>query len=118
MRQGLRDNPDSYEILFELGRLYNESYHDPVRARNVWDEALRKWTQEAAAGKKPDMTQLDQIAVTLAHLEEGQHNYPRAIQLLELAVRASPHPDALKKQIAELQEKLANQQPVPAPSVH
>jgi tetratricopeptide (TPR) repeat protein len=29
--QGLRYNPDSYEILFELGRLYNESYHDSRR---------------------------------------------------------------------------------------
>src|ERR1700722_14959804 len=35
--EGLRNNPDSYEILFELGRLYSENYHDTVRARNVWE---------------------------------------------------------------------------------
>jgi tetratricopeptide (TPR) repeat protein len=115
LRQGQRNNPDSYEILFELGRLYNESYHDPSRARNVWDEALRKWSADAAAGKNPDMTQLDQISVSLAHLEEREHNYARAIQLLELAVKASPHPDALRKQISELQAKLANSQPPAAP---
>jgi tetratricopeptide (TPR) repeat protein len=118
LRQGLRDNQDSYEILFELGRLYNESYHDPIRARNVWDEALRKWSQEAASGKQPDLIQLDQISVSLAHLEENQGNYNRAIQLLELASKASPNADALRKQIVELQGKLAPPAPAAAPSAH
>src|SRR5271154_3089208 len=41
--EGLRNNPDSYEILFELGRLYYENYHDAERARNVWELAVRKY---------------------------------------------------------------------------
>ncbi len=41
LREGLRNNPDSYEILFELGRLYNENDHDTDRARNVWQLALK-----------------------------------------------------------------------------
>jgi hypothetical protein len=43
LREGLRNNPDSCEILFELGRLYNENYHDPDRARNVWQLAVKKF---------------------------------------------------------------------------
>ena len=43
LREGLRNNPDSYEILFELGRLYDENYHDPDRARDVWQLALHGW---------------------------------------------------------------------------
>jgi hypothetical protein len=43
LHEGLRHNPDSYDILFELGRLYDEDYHDTDRARNVWKQAVRKW---------------------------------------------------------------------------
>ncbi len=107
LREGLRNNPNSYEILFELGKLYRENYHDTKRARNVWDEALRKWTEEASAKKDVDLRQLDEIAVALANLEENDGNLPRAIQLFELAARGSPHPEAIRQQIKDLQQKLA-----------
>ncbi len=45
LREGLRHNPNSYEILFELGRLYDENYHDTDRARDVWLLALNKWSE-------------------------------------------------------------------------
>ncbi len=107
LREGLLNNPDSPEILFELGRLYYESCHDPARARNVWDLGLRRWSEQEAAGKKPDLFALEQIAVHLSLLEGKEGNYARAIQLLELAKRASPNPVALQRQIDELKEKLA-----------
>ena len=107
LREGLLSNPDSYEILFELGRLYQENNHDPARARNVWDLALRKWTEQEAANKKPDLLKLNEIAVHLSRLEENEGNFARAIQLLELSKKASPHPEALQKQIDELKQKLA-----------
>ena len=44
---------------------------------------------------------------TSARLEEKEGNLARAIQLLELAKKASPHPEALQKQIDELKQKLA-----------
>jgi tetratricopeptide (TPR) repeat protein len=114
LREGLRNNPDSYEILFELGRLYSESFHEPARARNVWELALRRWTEQDTAGKKPDLVALDQIAVHLAHLEQQQGNIARALGLLQLAQKASPNPSALQPQIEELKRKLDNQPP-PSP---
>ncbi|MDW8310097.1 MAG: hypothetical protein RMK20_12065 [Verrucomicrobiales bacterium] len=108
LREGLRNNPDSYEILFELGRLYFENDHDVVRARNLWELALRRWS-EREGRKQPgeqDLFSLEQIAVRLARLEETEGNLARAIQLLELARRASPAPAALDAQIAELRAKL------------
>jgi tetratricopeptide (TPR) repeat protein len=107
LREGMRNNPDSFEILFALGRIYFENYHDPARARNVWDLALRKWTDQAIAGKNPELLELDQIAVNLSHLEETQGNLPRAISLLELARKGSPRPEALQPQIDVLKQKLA-----------
>ena len=40
LREGLRANPGNYEILFGLGRIYYDNYHDNNRARNVWQLAL------------------------------------------------------------------------------
>ena len=52
LREGLRHNPDNPQLLYELGRVYFENYHDLQRARNIWEAALRNW-QEQMAGK-PD----------------------------------------------------------------
>ena len=115
LRQGMLHNPDSYEILFELGRLYYEADHDPARARKIWDLALRKWAEQEAASKKPDLLKLDEIAVNLSRLEEKEGNLGRAIQLLELARKGSPHPEALQQQIKELKQKLATRPAVATP---
>ena len=115
LREGLRNNPDSYEILLELGRLYSESFHDSIRARNVWELGLRKWSEQEAAGKKPDLFQLDHIAVSLARLEEQEGNLARAIRFLSLAKKGSPHPELLQQQMDELKQKLAAPPPSPAP---
>jgi tetratricopeptide (TPR) repeat protein len=113
LREGLRNNPESYEILFELGRLYHENYQDPARARNLWELGLRRWAEQESAGKKPDLVQLDQLAVNLSRLEEKEANLPRAIELLGLAKKASPHPEVLQRQIDELKQKLAPRPPGP-----
>ena len=116
LREGLRANPNSYEILFELGRLYYDNHHDVSRARNLWELALSKWTTQQAGKKDADLFQLEQITVNLSHLEEEQGNLARAIQLLELARKASPNPEAIQKQIDELKAKLAAQAHPPAPA--
>jgi tetratricopeptide (TPR) repeat protein len=105
LREGLRNNPDSYEILFELGRLYYHSHHDVTRARNVWEMALDKWARAEEGKKEPDLFKFEQIALNLERLEEQEGNTARAIQLLELAKKASPHPEALQKQIDDLRKK-------------
>jgi tetratricopeptide (TPR) repeat protein len=107
LREGLKANPNSHEILFELGRLYEENYHDAARARNVWELALKKWTTQQLTNKEPDLFQLEQIAVHLARLEENQGNFQRAIDLLRIGMKATPRPDLLQKQIDELQKRLA-----------
>ena len=109
LREGLKANPDSYEILFELGRLYYENHHDVARARNVWEASLRKWTVQEAGKKEPNLFQLVQIAVNLSRLEEKEGNLPRAIEMLRIAVKGSPNPANLNAQIEELQHKLAAQ---------
>jgi tetratricopeptide (TPR) repeat protein len=114
LREGLLNNPESYEILLELGRLYYQSNRDLARARKIWDLALRRWSEQEAAGKKPDPLKLAQIADFLSHLEEKEGNLSRAIQLLELSQKGSPHPEAAQRRIDELKQKLA----APSPSAN
>jgi tetratricopeptide (TPR) repeat protein len=109
LREGLRHNPGSYEILLELGNLYKENLQNPVRARNVWELALERWRNQESKKNDPDLIGLEQIAVRLARLEEQEGHLARAIGYLEMAAEASPSSQALQQQIAELKQKLASQ---------
>ena len=105
LRQGLRANPDSYEILFELGRLYYENRHDAARARNIWKLALRRWQEKEGVKKEPDYVALGKITIDLAHLEEVEGNYAEAIKWLQLTKEHSPNAGSVQKQIDALQLK-------------
>lgn len=106
LREGLRANPDSYEILFELGRLYWENDHDAVHARNVWHVAFRHWQEQEPKKEKPDFFLFGKITLNLARLEESQRNYAAAIEWFELTKKNSPNPDALQKQIDDVRAKM------------
>src|ERR1044071_987697 len=110
LRAGLRANPNSPEILFELGRLYYESEHDAAHARNVWELALKKWMAQESGKEEPDLILRERIAVSLGLLEEKEGNLPRAIELLELAKKASPVPAALQSQIDDMRRRHATVQ--------
>jgi len=105
LREGLRANPNSYEILFELGRLYREDRHDNARARNVWQLALRRWQEREAHQKEPDLRARGDIAINLARLEEDEGNLAAAISYLELVKASSPWPQVIQQQIDELNRK-------------
>ena len=105
LREGLRENPKSYEILFALGRIYYNQYRDPARARNVWELALRRWREQQTAKKDPDNFGLEEIVVNLGRLEEDQGNLLAAIKYYEEAKAVSPAPQNLQKQIDNLKRK-------------
>lgn len=131
LHDGLRNLPDSYDILFELGRLYYESYHDSTRARNVWEQAVRKWLAlDPAAPKNGDLLQrvaaqlphlsdeqkdnkliFEQITSHLAKLEDEAGNYPRAIAWFRAAQAVSLDPGSVEVQIRLIQKKISPAQP-------
>ena len=108
LREGLTANPQSYEILFELGRLYEENYHDATRARNDWEAALRRWAETEGRKPEPDVLAFGRIAVRLAHLEEELGHNDRALELLRITIahQASPHPEALRAQMESVQARM------------
>jgi tetratricopeptide (TPR) repeat protein len=108
LREGWRANPDSYEILFELGRVFDENRHDPGRARNVWELALRKWRERTARDGKQKEFLLEQILTRLGQLEEREGNWQKALSYLEELKGVSPNPAAIQQQIEELKRKTAS----------
>jgi hypothetical protein len=115
LREGLRNNPQSCEILFELGRLYDENYHDAVRARNVWELAVRYWFKLPVEDQKENKLILEQITTHLGQLETDAGNLPQALNWLQVAEKVSLTPGALQKQIDDLKAKIAAQSPPRAP---
>jgi len=105
LREGLRANPDSPEILFELGRLLESSRHDSPRARNLWEAALRKWNATEAKKPEPNLLLLAEITVSLARLEERESHWAAAIRYLEILKSVSPNADKIQRQIDELHSK-------------
>ena len=115
LREGLRNNPDSCEILFELGRLYHESSHDPDRARNVWELGVKKFLRLKPEEQKEGKIVIDELLVNLARLEDEAGNFEQAINWFHAAQKVSPNPDALQLQIDAIQKKLAAPRPAPSP---
>ncbi len=105
LREGWRANPDSHEILFELGCLQEQDRHDPVRARNLFEAALRKWEQTQRGKEEPDEFGYMQITGHLARLEERAGNFEKALAYLELLRTVSPNPESIQRQIEHLQNQ-------------
>lgn len=113
LREGLRANPQSYEILFYLGRIYNQHFKQPDRARNVWRLALRRWDEVEGVKKSPDKNSRNAILGQLAELELEQGNPLEAVRYFEEAKNYSPMPDAVQARIDDIWLRFALP---PAPS--
>ena len=127
LREGLRHNPDNAQLLFELGRIYYENYHNPDRARNIWEAALRSWARQAPGVPQSERLKMtnenfddrfmfEQLQTYLAQLEEKAGNLDAAIARWEQAKLASPNPQDLQKHIDELKQKLPGSAGVPSAS--
>ena len=121
LREGLRNNPGNPQLLFDLGRIYFDDYHNPARARTIWEAALRTWAQEEPGvpqterlklsnGNFDDRFIFEQLQIHLAQLEGSLGNLDAAIAHLEQAKLASPKPEEIQKQIDELKNGKIHEQ--------
>jgi len=119
LREGLRQNPQNAQLLFELGRIYFENYHNPARARNIWEAALRSWSRQKPGVSQSERLKMtnenfddrfifEQLQANLAQLEEEAGNLNQAITRWEQAKPASPKPEDIQKHIDELKKKRMN----------
>lgn len=106
LREGLRANPGSVPILYELGALLEEGRKDSHRARNVWEQALIRWRETEGKLEEPDIFLFQQIVGRLARLEREQRRYAQSIAYFKMLKSVSPKPAAVQKQIGELEALL------------
>lgn len=102
LREGWRNNPDSPEILFELGQLLLENRKDPTRARNILELALRLWARQDADGRRPDPFVAAEILARLVKLETDAKNWGVVLKHLQRMLQFSPNPAAIQLQIDHL----------------
>lgn len=102
LRDGLRANPGSAAIIYELGQLYREGRNNFPQARNLYLAALDSWGRENSGKDEQDKFLLAHIASALVELEKHEGNTAKAVEYLKLLKRVSPSPDAIQKQIDEL----------------
>ena len=107
LREGLRANPNSYEILYELGRVYAESKKEPQRAQNLWEAALREWLKQEPGKKDPNYFLFIQIVSHLATAEESQGHYAQALAYMEMWKAHSPNPEGVEQLIQDVRKKAA-----------
>lgn len=107
LRDGLRANPTSAEILLELGRLYADNGRDVPRARAVLEMAATRWFQHEAKKPEPDVSTLARILGQLGDLEERAGNLAAAHAHFARLKPLSPTPDAIQRRLDNLQARLA-----------
>ena len=106
LRTGLRANPGSPDLLYELGRLFFENKKDYDRARNVWKYAVRRWNEVEANQPVPDKLLLGRLLGGLSRVEFDTGHYEAAIGYLKQLKEISPNPEPIQKQIDALSKKI------------
>lgn len=103
LREGLRRNPHSYEILLELGRGAYER-KDYQHARNLWEIAMQRWREQENPKPADKMNRFaaEQILNSLASVEARLGNRNQAAEWLKIVKKLSPHPDEIDKRITEV----------------
>lgn len=102
LRDGLRHNPHSVELNFELGRCAYDR-KDYIIARNLFELSLREWDEQEA--QKPAEQQnrflAEQVANYLACLEARAGNREKAVAWLQRVRSYSPFPTQVDHRIEE-----------------
>jgi tetratricopeptide (TPR) repeat protein len=107
LREGLRANTNSYELLLELGYVYDYNKKDFRAAHNLFDLARQKWKAQDDAGLKPSPKGYVEILDGLVRADEDQNNLKELLADLEALKAVSPNPEAVEKTIQETRSKLA-----------
>lgn len=107
LRDGLKANPDSYEILLELGRVEFYERNLPLVARNIWDVALAKWNKQDKAGANPDPHDRQEILGEMIREDRKIGDLRQEVNDLERLRSVVTHSDELERQIEQAKAKIA-----------
>jgi len=114
IRDGLKANPHSPDLLFVLGQIYLEDRKDYARAKIILIAARKEWHKrddsKPAVSKNGEETKdyllLDRILSGLVKEEEAVGNLDEAVRYLQELKPDSGDPQAVQKRIDELQARI------------
>jgi tetratricopeptide (TPR) repeat protein len=106
LREGIRNNPKSFELLFAMGQIYEQEDKNDGKARNIWLAAKKFWEAQPVEAREAKLGDYGKITANLARLESDAGNLKLAIQYFELTKLTSPNPEAIQKQIDELKLRM------------
>jgi tetratricopeptide (TPR) repeat protein len=118
LRAGIRANPKSPALLYELGNLYLENLKDLARARNLFVAARQAWIEvelpkplktDNGEGERDVQLQRN-ILAGLVKVERDAHQPAQELDYLKELKEASPAPEEVQKQIDELQREMKKSQ--------
>lgn len=104
LREGMKANPGSIEILFELGRCRFDA-NDPTRARNIWEHAWDLWLKQEGAKDREAQNRFlsSQILLNLARLESREGSRERCLYWLNIALPLAINSEQIKQRIVDVE---------------
>lgn len=113
IRDGLRANPHSPDLLFTLGQIYLEDRQDYPNAKNLFLAALRCWherddpkPEKSDTGETRDYLLLERILGGLVQDELAAGHPSQALEYMKTLKANASDPEGVQKQIDELQAKI------------
>jgi len=113
IRDGLRANPHSPDLLFVLGQIYLEDRKDLPRAKNLYLAALRCWhetedpkPEKSDTGEFRDYLLLERILGGVIKDEMAAGHPDKALEYMKTLKANAAHPEGVQKQIDALQAKI------------
>jgi tetratricopeptide (TPR) repeat protein len=115
IRDGLRANPRSPDLLFALGQIYLQDKKDYPRAKNVFVAALKCWHERddskpeksETLGEARDYLLLESILGGLIQEEIAAGHLDQAIEYAKILKANASDPEGVQKRIDEMQAKLS-----------
>ncbi|HWC59274.1 MAG TPA: hypothetical protein VHC44_06225 [Verrucomicrobiae bacterium] len=114
VRDGLKNNPHSPDLLFALGQIFLEDHKDYFRAKNVLLAAKFWWhkrddskpAKSQTGEDTKDFLLLERILGSLVKDEEASGNLTQALQYLQELKLNATNPAGVQKSIDNLQAKI------------
>lgn len=106
LREGQRNNPDSCEIHFELGRVAESGFNDTRLAARLYELAIEKWSQANEGVNEPDTLELAQMLGRLGQVREGRGELGAALRAYTVLKTISHNPEGVQRRIDAVREKM------------
>lgn len=106
LREGLRANPNSFEILHEMGRVAYDHRKDIPRARNLWVLGLENLRKADPAVRSAELLLHCNLLGNLGKLEQEQNNNAAALRYFTELKTISPFKEQVQAWIDYVQPRL------------